>query len=97
MANMINAEKLVEKKNELPHAKVVCYVNSTAAVKAESDICCTSANAVQVVQSLPAGDILFVPDQYLGDWVAKQTGREMHLWPGYLSHPQPDSARGHHP
>ena len=83
MADMITAEKLVEKKNELPHAKVVCYVNSTAAVKAESDVCCTSANAVKVVQSLPAGDILFVPDQYLGDWVAKKTGREMHLWPGY--------------
>jgi len=83
MADMITAEKLIEKKNELPHAKVVCYVNSTAAVKAESDVCCTSANAVKVVQSLPAGDILFVPDQYLGDWVGKKTGREMHLWPGY--------------
>lgn len=83
MADMITAEKLIEKKKELPGATVVCYVNSTAAVKAESDVCCTSANAVKVVQSLPAGDILFVPDQYLGDWVAKKTGREMHLWPGY--------------
>jgi len=83
MADMISAGKLIERKKELPGAKVVCYVNSTAAVKAESDICCTSANAVKVVQSLPPGELLFVPDQYLGDWVAKKTGREMHLWPGY--------------
>jgi quinolinate synthase len=83
MADMITAEKLIEKKQELPDVTVVCYVNSTAAVKAESDVCCTSANAVRVVQSLPGRDILFVPDQYLGDWVAKKTGREMHLWPGY--------------
>jgi len=83
MADMITAEKLVEKKQELPDVTVVCYVNSTAAVKAESDVCCTSSNAVRVVQSLPGRDILFVPDQYLGDWVAKKTGREMHLWPGY--------------
>ena len=83
MADMITAEKLIEKKQELPDVTVVCYVNSTAAVKAESDVCCTSSNAVRVVQSLPGRDILFVPDQYLGDWVAKKTGREMHLWPGY--------------
>ena len=83
MADMITAEKLIERKRELPSVTVVCYVNSTAAIKAESDVCCTSANAVKVVQSLPDGDILFVPDQYLGDWVAKKTGREMHLWPGY--------------
>jgi quinolinate synthase len=84
MADMITVEQLIKKKNEIPGAIVVCYVNSSAAVKAESDICCTSANAVRVVQSLPADrEILFIPDQYLGQWVAQKTGREMHLWPGY--------------
>ena len=83
MADMITAEALIAKKKELPTAAVVCYVNSTAAVKAESDICCTSANAVKVVRSLGDEEILFVPDQYLGQWVAEQTGHKMHLWPGY--------------
>jgi quinolinate synthase len=83
MADMITAQQLVAKKKELPGATVVCYVNSSAAVKAESDICCTSGNAVKVVQSLDAGEILFVPDQYLGQWVAEKTGRHMILWPGY--------------
>ena len=83
MADMITAEALVAKKKELPGATVVCYVNSTAAVKAESDICCTSANAVKVVQSITAKEILFVPDQYLGQWVSDKTGKQMHLWPGF--------------
>ncbi len=84
MANMITPAGLRKKKKEYPGATVVCYVNTTAAVKAESDICCTSANAVKVVQSLdPASQVIFVPDQYLGGWVAEQTGREMVLWPGY--------------
>ena len=83
MADMITAEALIARKKELPGATVVCYVNSTAAVKAESDICCTSGNAVKVVQSLGDKKILFVPDQYLGQWVAEKTGRQMHLWPGY--------------
>jgi quinolinate synthase len=84
MADMITAEKLIEKKKEIPGAIVVCYVNSSAAVKAESDICCTSANAVKVVQSLPPDqEILFIPDQYLGQWVAQRTGRKMHFWPGF--------------
>ncbi|HXX59260.1 MAG TPA: quinolinate synthase NadA [Dehalococcoidales bacterium] len=83
MAQMITAEKLIEKKKELPDVAVVCYVNSSAAVKAESDICCTSANAVKVVQSLGDRDILFVPDQYLGQWVSQKTGKQMHLWPGF--------------
>jgi quinolinate synthase len=84
MADMITVEQLIKKKKEIPGVVVVCYVNSSAAVKAESDICCTSANAVRVVKSLPADrEILFIPDQYLGQWVAQKTGREMHLWPGY--------------
>jgi quinolinate synthase len=83
MADMITAEALVAKKKELPDATVVCYVNSTAAVKAESDVCCTSANAVKVVNSITVKDILFVPDQYLGQWVSDKTGKRMHLWPGF--------------
>ena len=83
MADMITVEALLARKKELPGVTVVCYVNSTAAVKAESDICCTSGNAVKVVQSLGDEDILFVPDQYLGQWVAEKTGHKMHLWPGY--------------
>lgn len=83
MADMITEEALVARKKELPGVTVVCYVNSTAAVKAESDICCTSANAVKVVQSLNTGEILFIPDQYLGQWVSQKTGRPMQLWPGY--------------
>jgi len=83
MADMIDAAALIAKKKEIPSARVVCYVNSTAEVKAESDICCTSANAVQVVQSLGDGEILFVPDQYLGQWVATKLKRELILWPGY--------------
>jgi quinolinate synthase len=83
MANMITAERLREKKRENPQAVVVCYVNSTAEVKAESDICCTSANAVQVVESLDAREILFVPDQYLGHYVSTKTGKKMILWPGF--------------
>ena len=84
MANMITPQALREKKAEHPGATVVCYVNTTAAVKAESDICCTSANAVKVVQKLgDVGEIIFVPDQYLGSWVSEQTGKQMVLWPGY--------------
>ena len=83
MANMINAEQLRQKKKELPSASVVCYINSTAEVKAESDICCTSANAVKVVESVDNDEILFVPDQYLGHYISTKTTKKMHLWPGY--------------
>ncbi len=83
MANMITAEQLRQKKKELPGATVVCYINSTAAVKAESDICCTSANAVKVVASLDNDEVLFVPDQYLGHYVSTKVNKKFHLWPGY--------------
>jgi quinolinate synthase len=83
MANMITAPQLIARKKELPGAVVVCYVNTTAEVKAESDICCTSANAIKVVQSISSSQILFIPDQYLGNYVSKITGRNMHFWPGY--------------
>ncbi|MBN1374627.1 MAG: quinolinate synthase NadA [Dehalococcoidia bacterium] len=83
MADMITAEELIKKKQAMPDARVVCYVNSSAAVKAESDICCTSANAVEVVKSIGEGEILFVPDQYLGHYVSAKLNRPMMLWPGY--------------
>jgi quinolinate synthase len=83
MADMITAERLLAKKKEYPQAVVVCYVNSPAEVKAESDVCCTSANAVEVVESLDAREIIFVPDQYLGNYVSARTGRKMILWPGF--------------
>ncbi len=83
MANMINAEKLRKRKQELPGATVVCYVNTSAEVKAESDICCTSANAVKIVESLDSDEILFIPDQYLGHYVSTQTDKKMTFWPGY--------------
>jgi len=83
MANMITAEQLRQKKAEHPHATVVTYINSTAAVKAESDYCCTSANGVRVVSSINNDEIIFVPDQYLGSFIAGKTGKKMILWPGY--------------
>jgi len=83
MADMITVEQLQAKKKEHPQAVVVCYVNSPAEVKAESDICCTSANAIKVVEGLDAREILFVPDQYLGHYVSARTGKKMILWPGF--------------
>ena len=84
MADMITAEQLIELKAKHPVAPVVCYVNSSAEVKAESDYCCTSANAVELVNSLPpAEEIIFVPDKYLGQYVAEQTGKKLLIWPGY--------------
>jgi quinolinate synthase len=84
MADMITAQQLEELKQAHPDAIVICYVNSTAAVKALSDICCTSSNAVKVVESVPAGkEIIFVPDKYLGSYVQSRTGRKMILWNGY--------------
>ena len=86
MADMITAEQLRQVKKENPDALVVSYVNSSAEVKAESDYCCTSANAVEVVNSLPEDKpILFVPDQHLGQFVAERTGRKLVLWPGYCT------------
>ena len=86
MADMINAAQLQELKNQHPEALVVCYVNSTAEVKALSDYCCTSGNALELVQTLPRDrDIIFVPDKNLGGFIVEQTGREMILWPGYCS------------
>jgi quinolinate synthase len=84
MANMITPDQLREKKKVHPNAVVVCYINSSAEVKAESDVCCTSANAVQVVDKYALNsEVIFVPDQYLGNYVASKTNKKMILWPGF--------------
>ena len=72
MADMINLKQLREFKTQNPEIPVVCYINSTAEVKSECDICCTSSNAVQIVDSLNAEKVLFLPDKNLGRWVEKQ-------------------------
>ncbi|MCD4704292.1 MAG: quinolinate synthase NadA [Methanosarcinaceae archaeon] len=82
MANMIDVPSLRQAKEEHPTAAVVCYVNSLAEIKAESDICCTSANAVDVVNSLDADEILFVPDKNLADYVAHHTDKTIIPWNG---------------
>lgn len=84
MSEMISVADLIKMKQAHPNAVVVCYVNSSAAVKAESDICCTSSNAKRVVESIPEDrEIIFIPDQYLGAHVMRQTGRKMILYNGY--------------
>ena len=84
MADMITADQLRARKAQHPGAKVVTYVNSSAAIKAESDICCTSSNAMAVVRSIPADqEIIFVPDTHLGHYVQEELGREMIIWDGY--------------
>ncbi|MEA2016020.1 MAG: quinolinate synthase NadA [Actinomycetota bacterium] len=84
MADMITAEQLKKLKEKHPGAVVVCYVNSSAGVKALSDICCTSANVVKVVKSIPKNkEIIFLPDRYLGSYAQKVTGRKLILWEGY--------------
>lgn len=84
LADTITADQLREWKSQNPGAVVVSYVNTTAAVKAETDICCTSSNAVEVVQSIPADvPVLFCPDQFLGAHVQRMTKRtNMHIWMG---------------
>jgi quinolinate synthase len=84
LADTIDAEQLRAWKAEHPGAVVVAYVNTSAAVKAESDICCTSSNAVEVVDSIPADQpVLFLPDQFLGAHVRRITGRtNLHVWLG---------------
>ncbi len=83
MANMIDASRLKKLKKEYPKAKVVCYVNTTAEVKAESDICCTSSNAQKIVDSLDCKEIVFVPDKHLGEWVARKSSKKFIFYPGY--------------
>lgn len=84
MAAMVDPRGLTELRSQHPDAVVVSYVNTSAAVKALSDICCTSANAPQVVKSIPSDrEIIFTPDCNLGAWVMEKTGRSMILWQGY--------------
>ena len=86
MALMASAERVRESKKQYPDAAVVCYVNSSAEVKAESDIACTSANAVQIVKSLPHKRVLFVPDKNLGHYVQRFCPeKEIILWPGFCT------------
>ena len=83
MADMIQAHELRELKARHPDHLVMCYVNSTAEIKALSDVCCTSSNAEHIARKLPAGrGIIFVPDRHLGSWVQERTGRTMVLWNG---------------
>lgn len=83
MADMVDAEGLRAYKKRKPGVQVVCYVNTSAEVKAESDICCTSSNAVKVLQSLQGKDILFIPDENLGRYAANILERSIEFWPGY--------------
>ena len=83
MADMITAQELREWKKQYPGRKVVCYVNTSAEVKAESDICCTSSNAIQVVEAVKGDEILFVPDKNLAAYVARFTKKKIIPWDGY--------------
>jgi quinolinate synthase len=84
MADMITADELREFKAQYPGYLVMCYVNSTAEIKALSDVCCTSSNAERIARKLPAEKgILFVPDRHLGSWVQERTGRTMVMWDGF--------------
>jgi len=103
MANMITADQLRARKAELPGVPVVCYVNTTAEVKAESDICCTSANAVQVVQNVKADKIIFAPDRNLASWVQRFTDKQIIPWDGFcyvhdqFTVEEVETARAKHP
>jgi len=83
LADSITAEQLRDWKKAHPGAAVVAYINTSADVKAEADVCCTSSNAVKIVEQIPRDrEILFLPDMFLGDYVRRRTGRAMHLWVG---------------
>ncbi len=83
MAHMVTPVALCEKKKQYPDAEVACYVNTTTDIKAESDICTTSANAVDIVNSVKKDQIIFVPDRNLGQYAQSQTSKKIILWDGY--------------
>jgi quinolinate synthase len=85
MAAMVDPLLLIELKKEYPTAQVVCYINTTAEVKTLSDICCTSANGVKVVESLDTNEIIFIPDQNLGNYIQRFTKKHLILWSGYCA------------
>jgi quinolinate synthase len=85
MADMVNVEGLRALKKQHPGAAVVAYINTSAEVKAETDICCTSANALSVVNSVDADEIIWVPDKNLGHYVSQHTDKKMILWEGYCN------------
>jgi quinolinate synthase len=104
LADSITAEQLRAWKKAHPGAVVVAYINTSADVKAEADVCCTSSNAVKIVEQVPPDrEILFLPDIFLGDYVRRKTGRAMHLWVGdcpvhaKLRPEDLTAARGKHP
>lgn len=104
MADMITYKQLIDFKSKHPNIPTVCYVNSTAEVKSECDMCCTSSNAVNVVKSMNAEKILFLPDTYLGKWVEKQLGNvEVITYPGFcpthlqIRHDDVEKMRIQHP
>ena len=104
LADSITAPELRAWKSEHPGAVVVAYINTSADVKAEADYCCTSSNAIKVVENVTADrEILFLPDMFLGDYVRRKTGRKMHLWVGdcpvhaKLRPEDLDRARAEHP
>lgn len=84
MADMITPQELQEYKTRYPDYLVMCYVNTTAEIKALSDVCCTSSNALKIARQIPADKgILFVPDKHLGSWIQEQTGHRMVMWDGF--------------
>lgn len=85
MADMVNVDGLRRLKEKHPNAKVVTYINSSAEIKAETDICCTSANAVKVIQSVDSDEIIWVPDKNLGHYVQQHTDKKMIIWEGYCN------------
>ncbi|GIP36354.1 quinolinate synthase NadA [Paenibacillus sp. J2TS4] len=85
MADMVNVDGLRALKKQHPNAKVVAYINTSAEVKSETDICCTSANAIKVIESVDSDEIIWVPDKNLGDYVSKFTDKKMIIWEGYCN------------
>lgn len=83
MADMVTPEALLKRKEELGNIPIITYVNSTAAVKAISDVCCTSANVVNIVKKIEADEVLMTPDRNLAQFAAKHTDKKIHLWEGY--------------
>ena len=83
LADMITVSQLLELKKQNPKVPVVCYINSSVEIKAHSDICVTSANAVKIVESLPEDEIIFIPDEGLGSWISEQTNKHIILHHGY--------------